>query len=109
MSTFYVLPSRHLLGRQFAQVLGTLFPGLTWPSTTWPDLAEVLGGTALAHLDVYVVYRDDLPDGVAPEEALASSCGAEPGDDVVEVLPGSTLGDVSTRRWRLPMPGQAAA
>jgi hypothetical protein len=106
MSTFYVLPSRHQLGRQFAEVLGAVFPGLPWPSLTWPDLAEVLGGTALAHLDVYVVFREDLPEALTPEQALAEACGAEAGDEVVEVTAGTRLTDANIRRWRL---GQKAA
>jgi hypothetical protein len=109
MSTFYLLPSRHLLGRQFADVLGTLFSGLNWPSSSWPDLAELLGGAAVTQQDVYVVFRDDLPDGVGAEDGLSIACGAEAGDEVVEVLPGAWLGDVDVRRWRLDGQGRVAA
>src|SRR5437660_1763942 len=109
MSTFYVLPSRHLLGRQFAEVLGVLFPGLNWPTSAWPDLAEVLGSTALSHLDVFVVFREDLPEDVAPDDALTGTCGAAVGDEVVEVLPGARLTEVNLRRWRVEAPGKAAA
>jgi hypothetical protein len=109
MATFYVFPSRHLLGRHFAEVLGTLFPGLSWPSSAWPDLAEALGTATLSHLGVYVVYREELPDDSGVEEALASACGAEQGDDVIEVHPGSRLTDASVRRWRIEGLGKAAA
>jgi hypothetical protein len=108
MSLFYVLPSRPVLGRQFAEILGVLFPGLNWTEATWPDLAEILGSMALAHQDVFVVYREELPEGVAPAEALAAACGAELGDEVIEVLPNSRLSEVEVRRWRLEEEGKAA-
>jgi hypothetical protein len=109
MSTFFVMPSRHQLGRQFAEVLGMLFPGLNWPCSAWPDLAEVLGGTTASHLDVYVVYREDLPEGVVSPETLSGACGAEQGDEVIEVQLGTRLADLAVQRWRLEGPEKAAA
>ncbi|MBI3409474.1 MAG: hypothetical protein HY040_14120 [Planctomycetes bacterium] len=37
MSTFYVMPSRPLLGRLFGDFLSSLFPGLDW-STDGPSV-----------------------------------------------------------------------
>jgi hypothetical protein len=102
MSTFYVLPPRPLLGRRFAAFLTTWFPGLDWQGSAWPDLAETLGAAAGSHPDVYVVYREDLPEGTDPARALAEGFGAEAGDEVIEILPGGGPADVTARRWRLP-------
>jgi hypothetical protein len=109
MSTFYVLPSRHELGKQFAEALALVFPGLNWPSSTWSDLAETLATTTGGHIDVFVVFRDDLPDGLSAAAGLSEACGAEAGDDVVEVLPGTRLGATNVRRWRIATERTAAA
>ncbi len=66
MSTFYLLPARPQLGRHFGQYLETLFPGLSWPRSVWNDLAEALGSQAHCHPEVYVVYREDLPETAKP-------------------------------------------
>jgi hypothetical protein len=101
MSTFYLLPPRPLLGARFAAYLRTLFPGLDWSAAGWPDLAELLGAAASHHADVYVIYREDLPEGEEPARALADGFGAEAGDEVVEVCTGPTPGALTTRRWQL--------
>ena len=36
----------------------------------WRDLAEMLGSEALKESDTYVVYREDVPEGVTLAEAL---------------------------------------
>jgi hypothetical protein len=99
MSTFYLLPPRPLLGARFADYLRTLFPGLDWANTGWAELAEVLTTMASRHPDVYVVCREDLPEGDDPAQALADGFGGESGDEVVEVCPGP--GGMSARRWHL--------
>ena len=104
MSTFYLLPARPHLGRVFGQYLESIFPGLHWDEKAWRDLAESLGAAAHRHAEVYVVYREDLPDDQAQTEALQTDFGAEPGDEIVEivdVIPGKTP---ATRRWRLDSP-----
>jgi hypothetical protein len=102
MSTFFLLPSRHFVGRQFAELLSTLFPGLDWPAHTWPDLAEVTASLALTQSDVYVVFREDLPDTGPAEQALVDACGAERGDEVIEVHLGPA------RRWTVAVVRAAA-
>ena len=104
MATFYLLPPRHFLGRCFAGYLQTVFPGLQWTSPTWPDLADTLATATAEHEDVYVVYREELPDGEGVERALADGFGAEAGDEVVEVRAGARPGELSVRRWRLDSP-----
>ena len=101
MATFYLLPPRHFLGRCFAGYLQTVFPGLEWTGPSWSNLADTLATTTEAHADVYVVYREELPDGEEVGRALADGFGAETGDEVVEVRAGARPGDLSVRRWRL--------
>ena len=42
MSTFYLLPSRPLVGRYLVENLEPLFPGLFRPDTQLSELAEIL-------------------------------------------------------------------
>jgi hypothetical protein len=44
MATFYVLPSRHLLGQRFAEILTSLFPDAKYTPWDWPDLAASIAG-----------------------------------------------------------------
>lgn len=100
MATFYLLPPRPILGERFARYLKTLFPGLDWGAGAWSDLADTLGGVAVGHPDVYVVFGEELPEGDHRAQALAESFGAEAGDEVIEIQPGTMPGQVTTRRWR---------
>ncbi len=109
MSTFYVLPSRSLLGQRLAEFLGGVFPGLQWPHAQWRDLAEWLDTELLRQANAYVVYREDLVDEAALEETLTRDYGAAAGDEIVEVAPGGRLAPLTARRRRLGMsPPQAA-
>jgi hypothetical protein len=101
MSTFYLLPPRSSLGAHFADYLRTIFPGLDWSQRAWPELAEALAGTASQQPDVYVVYREELPDEENLGRALADGFGAEPGDEIVEVASHQGAGPLTSRRWRL--------
>jgi hypothetical protein len=101
MSTFYLLPPRPLLADRFAAFLRLLFPGLDWDAARRPGLTGALEAAVLEHDDVYVVYREDLPEGQPLPQALAEAFGAEAGDEVVEVHATGRPGEVSTRRWRL--------
>src|SRR5437763_1731206 len=56
MSTFYILPSRALLGQRFAEFLTSVFPGLEWQRPQWTDLAEAVDSEVLRHSDVFAVY-----------------------------------------------------
>ena len=103
MATFYLMPARPQLGRQFAALLSAIFPGLTYPRSMWHDLAEALGAAAQCHDDVYVVYAEDLPDDLPIEEALVQHFGMEPGDQVIAVRFGSNLSEPSAHRWTYGM------
>jgi hypothetical protein len=101
VSVFYLLPPRPYLGRRFADYLQKLFPGLTFDSALWANLADGLTAAATCHKDVYVVYREELPEGEDPARALADGFGAEPGDEVIELRAADRPGELSVRRWRL--------
>jgi hypothetical protein len=101
MSTFYLLPPRPYLGERFAGYLQGLFPGLHWDSAAWAHLAEGLAAAATAHPGVYVVHREELPDGEDPGRALANGFGAEPGDEVIELSAAGRADEWAVRRWRL--------
>ena len=63
MSTFYVVPSRPLLGERLARFLQTVLPGLDWDTAARTNLAETVAAAASEHDGVFVVYREDLPGG----------------------------------------------
>ncbi len=56
--------------------------------------------------DVYVVFREDLPEGEPTHRALADGFGAETGDEVVEVKPGGRPGELVARRWAVSGAGE---
>jgi hypothetical protein len=96
VATFYVLPPRPLPARPYADFLRSVLPGLEPARVTWGDLADALG-VLLSGCEVYLLHREDLPEGEDAAAALAHGFGAEAGDEVVEVAPpGAAL-----RRWRL--------
>lgn len=106
MSIFYVLPSRPVFGRRLADFLKTWLPDIDCRGRAGADLAETLAA-ALVPPDVFVVYREDLPEGEETGAALLAGFGAEPGDQVVEIVPGQGPAGVLARRWALA--GDAAA
>jgi hypothetical protein len=102
VSTFYVLPPRPLPARAVADFLRGLLPGLDLARVTWGELADSLGGLLRGQDEVYLIHREDLPEGEDAAEALANGFGAEAGDEVIEV---GAAASGAVRRWRL---GQAA-
>jgi len=98
MSTFYLLPSRSSLEEYLAEALKPLLPCVaSQPS----PLLEILESTVLLHPDVFVIYRDELPEVEDLDRLLQDGFGAEPGDEVIEVRPGKTRRDWTNRRWRV--------
>ena len=85
MATFYLLPSRETLDGALGEFLSRLLPGLPLPADTWDIILDQLASSAGWPPDVFLVPRDDLPEGEPVAEALAEGFGADPGDRVVEV------------------------
>jgi hypothetical protein len=85
VSVFYVLPPRPLLGDHLAEYLRTWLPGLDWDAATRLNLTEAIRAAATCYPDVYLVFREELPDGVSTIQALRDAFGAEEGDEVIEV------------------------
>lgn len=85
MATFYVLPPRECLDRAVSDLFGKLLPGLPQPADGWEVLSERLAEVASWPAELFLIPRDDLPDGEPLHEALSNAFGAENGDRVVEV------------------------
>ena len=109
VSTFYLLPPRPVLGECLAGFLQGVLPGLDWNMATRSNLAETVAAAAAAvHDNVFIVYREDVPAGEPPAQALTDGYGAEPGDEVIEVRPGARPGELTARRWKIPSATVAA-
>ncbi len=97
MSLFYVLPPRPLVGDHLADYLAAWLPGLDWDANVRVNLVEAIRAAATCRPDVFVVFRDELPEGAATSEALRDALGAEEGDEVIEVRAGTP----AARRWQV--------
>ena len=105
MAAFYVLPPRACLDDALGSLLARLLPGLSLPADTWDAVTERLPSSAGWPSDVFLIPRDDLPEGESVAEALAVGYGAEPGDRVIEV----GLNPAAGRSWAMPGVSVAAA
>ena len=72
------------------------------------DLAESLAQAAEAQPGVYVVFAEDLAEGVDIEAGLIQSFGAEIGDEVVVVRPNRNMAVVQVERRRIGYHSRAA-
>jgi hypothetical protein len=103
MSTFYVLPPRPVLEKHLAEYVEPLFPGLNWaalgPSSL--TLTEILVSAVLLHPDVFVVYHEELPEDETTALALAKWFGAAPCDEIIEIQPGQTPQQWTTKSWHV--------
>jgi hypothetical protein len=100
MATFYLLPPRPILEESLGRFLNTWLPGLRGPAVSGAELAALLQDHLAEHGDVFVIFREDLPDGADAENALRDGYGAEAGDDIIELR--LAAGDrVTSRSWRL--------
>lgn len=84
MATFYLLPPRACLDQAVGDLFAKLLPGLPVPADAWESVARHLAAVAGWPGDVFLVPRDELPDG-EPAAALADGYGADPGDRVIDV------------------------
>jgi len=99
MATFYLLPPRMCLEQALSDLFGKLLPGLPLPADAWDALASHLAATARWPGDVFLVPRDELPEGEV-SSALADAFGAEPGDRVID-----TSLARGARVWTVPPAG----
>jgi hypothetical protein len=95
MATFYVVPSRQLLGQHFAQLLAALFPGVSYTLWDWPDLAEAVAALVEGQETGFVVYREELDEQLSTRDALVQHFGADAGDEIIEV----SFGKSAHPRW----------
>ena len=82
MHTFYLLPARSDLARQWGRYFQQWLPGL---SEAGPELADQIAEVAAPQPGVYVVFADDLPEVGHVWESLVDGFGASPGDRVIDV------------------------
>jgi len=99
MATFYVLPSRTLLGQRFSEMLSSLFPEKRYTPWDWPELAESVAALIEGQGDAFVVYREDLDDRLSVKDSLLAHFGAVLDDDIVEVQFGAGLHQILHQRW----------
>jgi hypothetical protein len=99
MATFYLLPPRTCLEQAIGELLARLLPGLPLPADSWEAVTDRVGSAASWPADVFLVPRDDLPEGEPVGGALAAAFGAEPGDRVVEVS--LARGPTAAQVWTL--------
>jgi hypothetical protein len=100
MATFYLLPPRAILEESFGRFLNTWLPGLHRPVVCGAELAALLQDHLADRTDVFVVFREDLPDGIDCVDALRDAFGVEVGDEVVELR--LAAGErVTSRSWRM--------
>ncbi len=99
MATFFVLPSRHLLGQRFSDLLAALFPGTQCSPWDWPDLAEALAAMITRGGNAYVVYREELDERLSVKEALMRHFGAAFDDEIIEVKIGVAPQQTTHQRW----------
>lgn len=99
MATFYVLPSRHLLGQRFSELLTALFPNAEHSPWDWPDLAESLAALVEARDEAHVVYREDLDEHRSVKDSLLRDFGAALDDEIIEIQFGTGLTQFMHQRW----------
>ena len=100
MARFYVLPPRSVVTECMARSLRLSLPGLPIPIHTMEDLLDVLQSAYDEEIEVFVLFREDVPDGVELDLALADGFGAEFGDEVTELRLTSN-GQLTAKSWRL--------
>jgi hypothetical protein len=100
MARFYVLPPRSAVAECIARSLRVSLPGLPLPVQTVEDLLDVLQSSYDEEAEIFVLFREDVPDGVDLELALEDAFGAEFGDEVTE-LRLAAHGQLAASTWRL--------
>lgn len=107
MATFFIFPSREMLGQRYGDMLSAVFPGVIrdWD---WLDLVESLSALVEGQGGAFVVYRDDLDEELGLRESLARNFGAQRDDEVIEVAFGADLHQIKHKRWSMGSERKAA-
>jgi hypothetical protein len=100
MARFYVLPPRSVVADCMARSLRLSLPGLPIPVYTMEDLLDVLQSSYDEEMEVFVIFREEVPDGMDLEIAMADAFGADCGDEITE-LRLTAAGHLASRSWRL--------
>ncbi|HLW64944.1 MAG TPA: hypothetical protein VKS79_06445 [Gemmataceae bacterium] len=99
MARFYLLPPRSVVADCMARSLRVSLPGLPIRVQTVEDLLDVLQSSYDEEAEVFVLFREEIPDGVNLELVLEDAFGAEFGDEITELrLTGN--GQLAARTWR---------
>ncbi len=100
MATFYVLPARPLVEQMMDRMLAECLPTLPSPLIPLDQFTDLVRDHAERKPNIFVVYRDELPEGTDILEGLRDAFGAESGDDVIELHWGPN-GRIRARSTRL--------
>ncbi|QVL34767.1 hypothetical protein KIH39_12910 [Telmatocola sphagniphila] len=90
MASFYVLPPRALLQRQLRSIVSAYLPGARINEEVLLELFH-----NQADDQHFILHREDLPEGMAPLEALELFFGAEAGDQILQI---SSSGNIESPR-----------
>jgi len=101
MATFYLLPPRPAFEDSFAQFIQSWLPGLSLPTGSATDLADSFHSKLSRQSDCFIIFREELPDGVELGQGLHDGFGAEFGDQVIEMRLGPRPGEMSQRSWQV--------
>lgn len=101
MATFYLLPPRPLMAQHFVTFLQSVFPGLQWDTPTRQNLTEALEAAATCRPDVFVIFREDLPEEEPALVTLMEAYGAEEGDEVIDIQASEGSGRLVPRQWEV--------
>ena len=100
MATFYVLPARPLFEQMIDRLLAEWLPTVPGPVIPAEELTDLVRANAERKADIFIVYRDELPEGVNVIDGLRDAFGAENGDDITE-LHLAPNGQVRAKSFRL--------
>lgn len=101
MAKFYLLPPRSVLAHHFVEYLRKIFPGLDWDIDTRENLTEALEAAATCQPEVFVVYREELPEQGSTYQSLVDAFGAEDGDEIIDIHAGGQPSELIAQRWNI--------
>ncbi len=107
MSTFYLLPSRAVLGDYLAPLLEKALPGLAWRAAGPDAFAEALLAVLQEQTGVYVIFQEDALAEAPTAEILTDQYGAEPADEIIELRLNQQSDELVARRRRVEPPRAA--